>query len=309
MADAPPPPPPPNQAHEDAQTLIREVEERRQSMSTEEEPPELAAMRRLLAQFTPTEPEIDESELLPRELGDLDDTNEFADAFWARATKEKMAWNQWPGSLWAACAKHERSVLSLKVLDQRVTVEFEAERSRVLLAREIAMPASSSDERRVAQFHEGYRALQWASSPYCLQLNGGDLREYFGKLTALRDCCATLKGESLIDDEDEVAKWASSNVGRAQLTVQPPDVLDCADYQRKMTAINCPPHVIVASYDPVKRKTTTLCRLPLKGAKAVADLYMDVLHEVPSPRDWLKAVCPEASWEFAVAAAACNVCS
>jgi hypothetical protein len=307
MADAPPPPP--NQAQEDATTLLREVEERRQSMSTEEEPPELAAMRRLLAQFTPTEPEIDESELLPRDLGDLDDTNEVADAFWERATKEKMIWSKWPGSLWAACAKHNRSVLSLKVLDQRVTVEFEAERSRVLLAREIAMPASSSDTRRVAQFHEGYRALQWASSPYCLQLNGGDLREYFGKLTALKDCCATLRGESLIDDEDEVAKWASSNVGRAQLTVQPPDVLDCADYQRKMEAINCPPHVIVASYDPVKRKTTTLCRLPLKGAKAVADLYMDVLHEVPSPRDWLKAVCPEASWEFSVAAAACNVCS
>ena len=151
--------------------------------------------------------------------------------------------------------------------------------------------------------------MQWASSPYCLQLHGGDLREYFGKLTALKDCCATLKGESLIDDEDEVAKWASTNVGRAQLTVQPPDALDCDDYQRKMTAINCPPHVIVASYDPVKRTTTTLCRLPLKGAKAVADLYMDVLHEVPSPRDWLKAVCPEGSWEFSVAAAACNVCS
>ena len=307
MADDPPPPPP-NQAQEDAKTLLREVEERRQSMSTEE-PPELAAMRRLLAQFTPTEPEIDESELLPRDLGDLDDTNEFADAFWARATKEKINWSKWPGSLWAACAKHERSVLSLKVLDQRVTVEFEAERSRVLLAREIAMPASSSDERRVAQFHEGYRALQWASSPYCLQLNGGDLREYFGKLTALKDCCATLRGESLIDDEALIAKWASANVGRAQLTVQPPDVLDCADYQRKMEAINCPPHVIVATYDPVKRTTTTLCRLPLKGAKAVADLYMDVLHEVPSPRDWLKAVCPEASWEFSVAAAACNVCS
>ena len=99
-------------------------------------------------------------------------------------------------------------MLSLKVLDQRVTVEFSEESSRVLLAREIAMPASSSDERRVAQFHEGYRALQWASSPYCLQLNGGDLREYFGKLTALRDCCATLKGESLIDDEALIAKWA-----------------------------------------------------------------------------------------------------
>jgi hypothetical protein len=196
-------------------------------------------------------------------------------------------------------------VLSLKVLDQRVTVEFQSERSRVLLAREIAMPPPSSDKRRVAPFHAGFRALQWASSPYCLQLNGGDLREYFGKLTALKDCCATLKGESLIDDEALIAKWASSNVGRAQLTVQPPDALDCDDYQRKMTAINCPPHVIVASYDPVKRKTTTLCRLPLKGAKAVADLYMDVLHEVPSPRDWLRAVCPDGSWEFSVAAAAC----
>ena len=306
MADAPPPPPP-NQAQEDAKTLLREVEERRQSMGGE--PPEIAAMRRLLAQFTPTEPEIDESELLPRDLGDLDDTNEFADAFWSAATKEKMAWSTWPGSLWAACAKHERSVLSLKVLDQRVTVEFTEESSRVLLAREIAMPAPSSDKRRVAPFHEGYRALQWASSPYCLQLHGGDLREYFGKLTALKDCCATLRGESLIDDEDEVAKWATNNVGRAQLTVQPPDALDCDDYQRKMTAINCPPHVIVASYDPVKRKTTTLCRLPLKGAKAVADLYLDVLHEVPSPRDWLRAVCPDGSWEFSVAAAACNVCS
>ena len=220
MADDPPPPPPPNQAQEDATTLLREVEERRQSMGGE--PPEIAAMRRLLAQFTPTEPEIDESELLPRDLGDLDDTNEFADAFWARATKEKMAWSKWPGSLWAACAKHERSVLSLKVLDQRVTVEFTEESSRVLLAREIAMPAPSSDKRRVAPFHEGYRALQWASSPYCLQLNGGDLREYFGKLTALKDCCATLKGESLIDDEALIAKWATNNVGRAQLTVQPP---------------------------------------------------------------------------------------
>ena len=137
MADAPPPPPPPNQAQEDAQTLLREVEERRQSMSTEEEPPELAAMRRLLAQFTPTEPEIDESELLPRDLGDLDDTNEFADAFWARATKEKINWSKWPGSLWAACAKHNRSVLSLKVLDQRVTVEFtEAERSGITSERD-----------------------------------------------------------------------------------------------------------------------------------------------------------------------------
>ena len=194
MADAPPPPP--NQAQEDAKTLLREVEERRQSMGGE--PPEIAAMRRLLAQFTPAEPEIDESELLPRDLGDLDDTNEFADAFWARATKEKMAWGPWPSSIWAACAKHNRSVLSLKVLDQRVTVEFAAERSRVLLAREIAMPAPSSDKRRVAPFHAGFRALQWASSPYCLQLHGGDLREYFGKLTALRDCCATLKGESLI---------------------------------------------------------------------------------------------------------------
>ena len=132
MADAPPPPP--NQAQEDATTLLREVEERRQSMNNGE-PPEIAAMRRLLAQFTPTEPEIDESELLPRDLGDMDDTNEFADAFWERATKEKMVWGKWPGSLWAACAKHERSVLSLKVLNQRVTVEFEAERSRVLLAR------------------------------------------------------------------------------------------------------------------------------------------------------------------------------
>ena len=66
MADDPPPPP--NQAQEDAATLLREVEERRQSMSTEE-PPELAAMRRLLAQFTPSEPEIDETELLPRDLG------------------------------------------------------------------------------------------------------------------------------------------------------------------------------------------------------------------------------------------------
>ena len=305
MADAPPPPP--NQAQEDATTLLREVEERRQSMGGE--PPEIAAMRRLLAQFTPTEPEIDESELLPRDLGDLDDANEFADAFWERATKEKMVWGKWPGSLWAACAKHERSVLSLKVLDQRVTVAFTEESSRVLLAREIAMPAPSSDKRRVAPFHEGYRALQWASSPYCLQLNGGDLREYFGKLTALRDCCATLKGESLIDDEDAVAKWATNNVGRAQLTVQPPDALDCDDYARKMAAINCPPHVIVAFYDPAKRATTTLCRLPSKGAKAVADLYMDVLHEVPSPRDWLKAVCPDGSWEFSVAAAACNVCS
>ena len=120
MADDPPPPPPPNQAQEDATTLLREVEERRQSMDTKE-PPEIAAMRRLLAQFTPTEPEIDETELLPRDLGDLDDANEFADAFWARATKEKMAWSKWPGSLWAACAKHERSVLSLKVLDQRIT--------------------------------------------------------------------------------------------------------------------------------------------------------------------------------------------
>ena len=306
MADEPPPPP--NQAQDDATTLLREVEERRQSLDTKE-PPELAAMRRLLAQFTPTEPEIDESELLPRDLGDLDDANEFADAFWERATKEKMAWSKWPGSLWAACAKHNRSVLSLKVLDQRVTVEFTEERSRVLLAREIAMPATSNDTRRVAQFHAGFRALQWASSSHCRVFDGGDLREYFGKLTALRDCCATLKGESLIDDEDEVAKWAANNVGRAQLTVQPPDALDCDDYQRKMTAINCPPHVIVASYDPVKRKTTTLCRLPLKGAKAVADLYMDVLHEVPSPRDWLKAVCPDGSWEFSVAAAACNVCS
>ena len=90
MADAPPPPP--NQAQEDATTLLREVEERRQSMGGE--PPEIAAMRRLLAQFTPTEPEIDESELLPRDLGDLDDTNEFADAFWARATKEKMIWSK-----------------------------------------------------------------------------------------------------------------------------------------------------------------------------------------------------------------------
>ena len=306
MADDPPPPP--GQAQEDATTLLREVEERRQSMSSAE-PPELAAMRRLLAQFTPTELEIDETELLPRDLGDLDDTNEFADAFWARATKEKMAWSTWPGSLWAACAKHERSVLSLKVLDQRVTVEFTEERSRVLLAREIAMPAPSSDQRRVAPFHAGFRALQWASSSFCRVFDGGDLREYFGKLTALRDCCATLKGESLIDDESEVAKWATNNVGRAQLTVQPPDALDCDDYQRKMTAINCPPHVIVASYDPVKRKTTTLCRLPLKGAKAVADLYMDVLHEVPSPRDWLRAVCPDGSWEFSAAAAACNVCS
>ena len=85
----------------------------------------------------------------------------------------------------------------------------------------------------------------------------------------------------MIDDEALIAKWATNNVGRAQLTVQPPDVLDCADYQRKMTAINCPPHVIVASYDPVKRKTTTLCRLPLKGAKAVADLYMDVPTRCP----------------------------
>ena len=187
MADDPPPPPPRTKPKRMQNTNKRG----RRAAPVHEQGgrnrPSSQAMRRLLAQFTPTEPEIDESELLPRDLGDLDDTNEFADAFWARATKEKMIWSKWPGSLWAACAKHERSVLSLKVLDQRVTVEFEAERSRVLLAREIAMPASSSDERRVAQFHEGYRALQWASSPYCLQLNGGDLREYFGKLTALKD--------------------------------------------------------------------------------------------------------------------------
>lgn len=312
------PPPPPSQAQEDATLLLREVEARRRTLSTAV-PDEIAAMTRMLDEFEPCAAAADEAALLPTDLGDLDDAAEFADAFWARATSVEMAWAPWPGSLWATCSRFERAVLSLRVLDQRVTVDFQAAASRVLLAREIEMPAASSDHRRVAQFHGGFRALQWASSSHFRALDGGDLREYFGKLTALRDCCETLrlgpaldassKGEALVDDMALVEQWAKADVGRARLTVQPPDVLDCAAYEKNLGAIGCPPHVIVATFDPVKRATTTLCRLPLRGAKAVADLYMDVLHEAPSSRDWLRVVAPTGSWEVTVAKATSNVCS
>ena len=85
----------------------------------------------------------------------------------------------------------------------------------------------------------------------------------------------------------------TTNVGRAQLTVQPPDVLDCADYQRKMIRHQRPP-CIVASYDPVNEGRRRRMPIAVEGRRAVADLYRTCsrgARRVP-------AGLPGASWRF-----------
>lgn len=254
------------------------------------------------------------------DLGELDDAAEFADAFVKRAIgKRKLVEKKWPESmvkaLDAAAPPHPtRAVCDLRILAQRGVLELDRSagadgtlRARLLLAREIAMPRGPSklmdDPRRIARFHLGFRACQWAASPHCAWREGPDLASICGEIGALRNVSARLRERDLVPQIEtlaggvSVSSWVDTQLKRT-LAVQPPDVTDCDDYKQRLSSMGYPPHAVVVAYDKRTRTTETLLHVPLDAAASFVDVFMDVFHEAPGAADYLKAAVDD--WTYAV---------
>ena len=273
---------------------------------------------------------VDNSVALPDDVGELDDPTEFCDAFWQHVTRTAPAFRPWPSdgdfleqAIEPACPTSGACYLRLDLLGQRCVMELArrsddgALRGRVLLAAEIDVPRAPTtamdDPRRVAQFHLGFRAEQYAGSVHCFWQPP---RAFFGRLKGLRDLAEQLRGSHLTPRAREATKSYDAKVHAAwaaqaarsprHLAVQPDNILDCGAYRRQLAAIGYPPHVVVLRRAPGSREPEELLNFPIDDAAAIVDVYLDLFHEYPTAAFWLTLVATRGAepYSFAVAPAA-----